>query len=66
MWLPSPSDFPPRTPTLSSPGLAASSTRPALCLLVMNGVRADGRKEVIATADGYREQLPEDYAVALP
>jgi putative transposase len=26
-----------------------------LCLLVMTGVRADGRKEVIALADGYRE-----------
>jgi transposase-like protein len=26
-----------------------------LCLLVMTGVRADGRKELIALADGYRE-----------
>jgi transposase-like protein len=26
-----------------------------LCLLVMIGVRADGRKELIALADGYRE-----------
>ena len=26
-----------------------------LCLLVMTGVRADGRKELIAPADGYRE-----------
>ena len=26
-----------------------------LCLLVMIGVRADGRKELIAPADGYRE-----------
>src|SRR6266705_469884 len=28
---------------------------PKLCLLVMIGVRADGRKELIALADGYRE-----------
>ena len=26
-----------------------------LCLLVMIGVRADGRKELVALADGYRE-----------
>ena len=26
-----------------------------LCLLVLIGVRADGRKELIARADGYRE-----------
>jgi transposase-like protein len=26
-----------------------------LCLLVMTGVRADGRKELVALADGYRE-----------
>jgi len=26
-----------------------------LCLLVMIGVRADGRKELIALTDGYRE-----------
>jgi len=26
-----------------------------LCLLVMIGVRADGRKELIALPDGYRE-----------
>ncbi|BBX35945.1 hypothetical protein MMAGJ_52270 [Mycolicibacterium mageritense] len=26
-----------------------------LCLLVMIGVRADGKKELIALADGYRE-----------
>ena len=29
--------------------------RHKLCLLVMIGVRADGRKELIALADGYRE-----------
>jgi transposase-like protein len=28
-----------------------------LCLLVMIGVRADGRKELIALADGYRESV---------
>jgi putative transposase len=28
---------------------------PKLCLLVMIGVRADGRKQLIALADGYRE-----------
>jgi transposase-like protein len=28
-----------------------------LCLLVMIGVRADGRKELIALADGYREPI---------
>ena len=28
-----------------------------LCLLVMIGVRADGRKELIALADGYRKEL---------
>jgi transposase-like protein len=28
-----------------------------LCLLVMIGVRADGRKELIALADGYRESI---------
>jgi transposase-like protein len=39
-----------------------------LCLLVMIGVRADGRKELIALADGYRESaeswadLPRDCA----
>jgi transposase-like protein len=26
-----------------------------LCLLVMIGVRADGRKELVALTDGYRE-----------
>jgi hypothetical protein len=26
-----------------------------VCLLVMIGVRADGRKELIALADGFRE-----------
>lgn len=26
-----------------------------LCLLVMIGVRADGRKELVALADGFRE-----------
>jgi transposase-like protein len=29
-----------------------------LCLLVMIGVRADGHKELIALADGYRESTP--------
>ena len=28
-----------------------------LCLLVMIGVRADGRKELVALADGYRESV---------
>lgn len=28
-----------------------------LCLLVMIGVRADGRKELVAVADGYRESI---------
>ena len=28
-----------------------------LCLLVMIGVRADGRKELVALADGYRESI---------
>lgn len=28
-----------------------------LCLLVMIGVRADGRKELVAIADGYRESI---------
>ena len=28
-----------------------------LCLLVLIGVRADGRKELIARADGYRESV---------
>ena len=26
-----------------------------MCLLVMIGVRADGRKELVALADGFRE-----------
>ena len=30
-----------------------------LCLLVMIGVRADGRKELVALTDGYRESLIE-------
>ncbi len=29
-----------------------------LCLLVMIGVRADGRKELVALTDGYRESTP--------
>ena len=29
-----------------------------LCLLVMIGVRADGRKELVALADGFRESSP--------
>ena len=28
-----------------------------LCLLVLIGVRADGRKELVALADGYRESV---------
>src|SRR5258707_867775 len=35
-----------------------------LCLLVMIGVRADGRKELIALADGYRDSA-ESWAVLL-
>ena len=35
-----------------------------LCLLVMIGVRADGRKELIALADGYREST-ESWAALL-
>ena len=33
-----------------------------LCLLVMIGVRADGRKELVALADGYRESV-ESWAI---
>ncbi|GAB3403732.1 hypothetical protein GCM10027569_11030 [Flindersiella endophytica] len=33
-----------------------------LCLLVMIGVRADGRKELVALADGYREST-ESWAI---
>ena len=29
--------------------------QPKLCLLAMIGVRADGRKELVAITDGYRE-----------
>lgn len=29
-----------------------------LCLLVMIGVRTDGKKELIALTDGYRESTP--------
>jgi transposase-like protein len=36
-----------------------------LCLLVMIGVRADGRKELIALSDGYREAA-ESWADLLP
>ncbi len=36
-----------------------------LCLLVLIGVRADGRKELIALADGYRESA-ESWADLLP
>jgi transposase-like protein len=35
-----------------------------LCLLVMIGVRADGRKELVALADGYRES-GESWAASL-
>ena len=35
-----------------------------LCLLVLIGVRADGRKELIALADGYR-QSAESWAELL-
>ena len=40
-------------PTASTSTCA--STRTKLCLLVMIGVRADGRKELVALTDGYRE-----------
>jgi hypothetical protein len=49
---------------LTSAG-AVEVTAPRLCLLVMIGVRADGRKELVALADGYgesagpREVFPE-------
>ena len=33
----------------------SASRRTKLCLLVLIGVRADGRKELVALADGYRE-----------
>ena len=36
-------------------------TQDKVCLLVMIGVRPDGRKELIALADGHRE-LPESWA----
>ena len=36
-----------------------------LCLLVLIGVRADGRKELIALADGYRESA-ESWAIPSP
>ena len=34
---------------------STSASRRPLCLLVLIGVRADGRKELVALADGYRE-----------
>jgi hypothetical protein len=34
-----------------------------LCLRVMIGVRADGRKELIALADGYRESAERHLSI---
>src|SRR3546814_8903060 len=36
-----------------------------LCLLVMIGVRADGRKELVALSDGYRESRSEEHTSEL-
>jgi putative transposase len=39
-------------------GLKVRMEQEKLCLLVMIGVRADGRKELVALTDGYRESPP--------
>lgn len=42
-------------PTASTSTSASKEHK--LCLLVLIGVRADGRKELVALADGYRESV---------